>query len=48
MDAVYEATSLEMLLRLWTNELSGGCTFEHGMPLVSICLWLVQLLEGLI
>lgn len=31
-----------------TNELSVGCTFEHGMPIVSICLWLVQFLGGLI
>lgn len=48
MDVVYEAASLEVFLRLLTNEISVGCTFEHGMPIVSICLWLVQLLGGLI
>lgn len=48
MDVVYEAASLEMFLRLLTDELSVGCTFEHGMPIVSICLWLVQFLGGLI
>lgn len=48
VDAAYEAASLEMFLRLLTNELSVGCTFEHGMPIVSICLWLVQFLGGLI
>lgn len=48
MDVVYEAASLEVLLRLLTNELSVGCTFEHGMPIVSICLLLVEFLGGLI
>lgn len=48
VDVVYEAASLEMFLRLLTDELSVGCTFEHGMPIVSICLWLVQFLGGLI
>lgn len=37
-----------MFLRLLTNELSVSCTVEHGMPIVSICLWLVQFLGGLI
>lgn len=35
VDVVYEAASLEVFLRLLTNELSLGCTFEHGMPIVS-------------
>lgn len=48
MDVVYEAASLEVFLRLLTNELSVGCTFEHGMPIVSVCLWLAQFLGGLI
>jgi len=48
VDVVYEAAFLEMFLRLLTNEISVGCTFEHGMPIVTICLWLVQFLGGLI